>query len=79
MRSPTDSLVKMVKADIHKEGLKKMGPPNGGYGWVVVLACFFCNMIADGTAWAFGVLVEPLTTEFKARYVFDFLLNSSAG
>ena len=57
----------MVKADIHKEGLKKMGPPNGGYGWVVVLACFFCNMIADGTAWAFGVLVEPLTTEFEAR------------
>ena len=49
---------------------KTQAPPDGGYGWVVVMACFFCNMIADGTGWAFGVLVEPLTSEFKARFAF---------
>ena len=59
------------KASKEKNGKKDVvveTPPDGGYGWVVVMACFFCNMIADGTGWAFGVLVEPLTSEFKARY-----------
>ena len=23
-------------------------PPDGGYGWVIMIASFFCNIIVDG-------------------------------
>ena len=36
-------------------------PPDGGWGWVVCAASFVCNMILDGIAYSFGVLLGPLT------------------
>ena len=35
-------------------------PPDGGWGWVVCAASFLCNMILDGIAYCFGVLLTPL-------------------
>ncbi|KAK5975313.1 Monocarboxylate transporter 5 [Trichostrongylus colubriformis] len=35
-------------------------PPDGGYGWVIVLAAFFSNLIVDGVCTSF--------TEFKGAY-----------
>ncbi len=35
-------------------------PPDGGWGWVVVLASFVVNMIADGVTFSFGVLFVEL-------------------
>lgn len=32
-------------------------PPDGGYGWVIVIASFFCNMIVDGIAYTFGIFL----------------------
>lgn len=32
-------------------------PPDGGYGWVIVMASFMCNMIVDGIAYTFGVFL----------------------
>ena len=29
-------------------------PPDGGYGWVVVVACFFMNLFTDGAIYSFG-------------------------
>ena len=34
--------------------------PDGGWGWVVCAASFLCNMILDGIAYCFGVLLTPL-------------------
>ena len=51
-----------------KSASVQLEPPDGGYGWVVVMACFCCNMIVEGTAWAFGALLEPLSTDFRARF-----------
>lgn len=31
-----------------------MLPPDGGYGWVVVVACFFMNLFTDGAIYSFG-------------------------
>ncbi|PIO77272.1 hypothetical protein TELCIR_00638 [Teladorsagia circumcincta] len=39
-------------------------PPDGGYGWVIVLAAFFSNLIVDGVCTSF--------TEFKGAYSHHF-------
>ena len=40
--------------------------PDGGYGWVVVAASFFVNMIADGVTFSFGIMFEEFQTEFSS-------------
>lgn len=30
-------------------------PPDGGWGWVIVIASFLCNLIVDGIAYTFGI------------------------
>ena len=40
--------------------------PDGGYGWVVVAASFFVNMIADGVTFSFGIMFEEFQTEFAS-------------
>ncbi len=40
-------------------------PPDGGWGWVVVLASFLVNMIADGVTFSFGVIFVELQEEFE--------------
>ncbi|KAJ8933232.1 hypothetical protein NQ314_014148 [Rhamnusium bicolor] len=40
--------------------------PDGGWGWFVVLACFYINMIADGVGFTFGLLYIELLQEFGA-------------
>ena len=41
-------------------------PPDGGWGWVVCAASFLCNMILDGIAYCFGVLISPLCDYFDS-------------
>lgn len=36
------------------------------WGWVVVLASFLCNMVIDGIGYSFGVLLEPVQSEFDS-------------
>jgi len=41
-------------------------PPDGGWGWVVVAAAFFVNLIVDGVAYTFGVIMPELLDHFEA-------------
>lgn len=41
-------------------------PPDGGWGWVVCAASFLCNMILDGIAYCFGVMISPLCDYFDS-------------
>jgi len=41
-------------------------PPDGGWGWAVVFASFMCNLILDGIAYTFGLLLKPLVDDFES-------------
>ncbi|KAK5981456.1 Monocarboxylate transporter [Trichostrongylus colubriformis] len=41
-------------------------PPDGGWGWVVVMGTFFIHVVADGFVYSFGVLVDELMREFES-------------
>ena len=38
-------------------------PPDGGWGWIVVLACFLTTFTLDGIGYSFGMFMEPLKQE----------------
>ncbi|XP_070491852.1 monocarboxylate transporter 14-like isoform X1 [Chironomus tepperi] len=39
-------------------------PPDGGYGWVIVIASFFCNCIVDGIVYSFGIFLDDFCKYF---------------
>ncbi|KAJ8969486.1 hypothetical protein NQ317_011492 [Molorchus minor] len=43
--------------DADTETLNIPPPPDGGYGWVIVVASFVCNMVVDGIAYTFGIFL----------------------
>jgi len=49
--------VRSTAAFIEPEG------PDGGWGWLVVLASFTCLCVLDGAAYTFGVFLDPLIEE----------------
>ena len=51
---------------IEEEDILAPAPPDGGWGWVVCAASFLCNMILDGIAYCFGVLLTPLCKYFDS-------------
>ncbi|CAF0939406.1 unnamed protein product [Didymodactylos carnosus] len=42
-------------------------PPDGGYGWVILIACFLINMIVDGFLYAFGAISKDLREHFHVQ------------
>ncbi|XP_054166334.1 monocarboxylate transporter 7-like isoform X2 [Oppia nitens] len=38
--------------------------PDGGYGWVIVIASFLCNLIVDGIAYTFGLFFQEFVEYF---------------
>lgn len=40
-------------------------PPDGGWGWVIVMAAFFMNLVMDGTMYTFGLFLEEISESFK--------------
>jgi len=39
-------------------------PPDGGWGWVVMIASFLCCLVLDGIAYVFGVFLTPLMKKY---------------
>ena len=59
--SPSETL-------LGEDGLKKdvdeYGPPDGGWGWVVMICAFICCLVLDGICYVFGVFLNPLMKDF---------------
>jgi len=57
----SESNIKQIdNSDFIEDDIKE-----GGWGWIVVAASFLCNMVIDGIGYSFGVLLEPISSEFK--------------
>jgi MFS transporter, MCT family, solute carrier family 16 (monocarboxylic acid transporters), member 14 len=41
-------------------------PPDGGWGWLVMMASFSCNVIVDGIIFSAGSILIPIQTSFGA-------------
>jgi hypothetical protein len=38
---------------------------DGGWGWIVAIATFLCNVIIDGVKYSFGIIFVELVNTFK--------------
>lgn len=43
-----------------------IAPPDGGWGWMVVLSSFLIHVIADGIVYSFGVFLMEFVDYFNA-------------
>lgn len=50
--------------------------PDGGWGWVVVIASFFIATVADGLAFSYGLLNARLVKYFEASEALTSLIGS---
>lgn len=39
-------------------------PPDGGWGWVIVVSSLFCNIIVDGIGYSFGIFLPEFVSAF---------------
>lgn len=53
-----------LNSDEQSDDAEIVVPPDGGWGWVVVIASFLCNIVVDGTVYAFGMFLEEISGEF---------------
>lgn len=51
-------------------------PPDGGWGWVIVVASFMCNMIVDGIIFSFGTFLEYIADDFSVTIAEVTLVGS---
>lgn len=41
-------------------------PPDGGYGWVVMIAACLCSVIVDGLCFSFGIFFTEFINTFES-------------
>lgn len=51
-------------------------PPDGGFGWVVALAAMLCNLVCDGTLFAFGTMKIHLQNHFQCSDMLILMVGS---
>merc|ERR550519_2367475 len=64
--SPLKLRKQLEELETNEDDLVLPSPPDGGWGWVVCGASFMCNLILDGIAYCFGVLLTPLCRYFNS-------------
>nr|XP_031846275.1 uncharacterized protein LOC116432917 [Nomia melanderi] len=62
----SDSVLDSEDEELNKGKQRKSKVPDGGWGWVVVLASLIISMIADGVSFSFGLLYIEFLHEFGA-------------
>jgi len=55
-----------LPTDVEVEELTLPLTPDGGWGWMVVVATFVSNLIVDGVAYTFGIIMPELINYFES-------------
>ena len=55
-----------LPTDVEVEELTPPLTPDGGWGWMVVIATFVSNLIVDGVAYTFGIIMPELIDYFAS-------------
>ncbi|EFO25872.2 hypothetical protein LOAG_02612 [Loa loa] len=51
-------------------------PPDGGYGWVIVLASFLIHFICDGVSFSFGIMFSEIQEYFNVTKTMSGIVGS---
>ena len=54
-----------IVPDLNVELAAKSSLPDGGWGWVVCLSCWFGNFSGAGPVFAYGIILPALTEYYK--------------
>lgn len=65
-----------LSSDESSDDAEIVVPPDGGWGWVIVLASFLSNMVVDGIVYAFGMFLEEIALEFNESTAYVSLVGS---
>lgn len=72
---------KSEKVEEEKPTANVVVPLDGGWGWVVVIASFFCCLVVDGIVMNVGPFLKPISLEFgvsKTEVHFGVFIFSSS-
>ncbi|KAF5273450.1 hypothetical protein FQA39_LY07467 [Lamprigera yunnana] len=72
----TEEKEETLSSDSQSDDAEIVVPPDGGWGWVVVAASFFSNMVVDGIVYAFGMFLDDIAKEFKETTAYVSLVGS---
>lgn len=52
--------------EVHRilSSIPQPNPPDGGWGWFIVLSSFLMNVIVDGVCYSYGIMLPELVQEF---------------
>ncbi|KAF5400007.1 Monocarboxylate transporter 12-B [Paragonimus heterotremus] len=62
MDRPVDGM--MMEIDL--DGVQPLTPPDGGWGWLIVLGSFMCMFLVDGVCFSYGIFLSELEATFGA-------------
>ncbi|KFM70016.1 Monocarboxylate transporter 14, partial [Stegodyphus mimosarum] len=61
---PCTLVIDMAEEEDYWAGIPE--PPDGGWGWVIVVASFLCNVVVDGIAYSFGIFLIHFVDYYKS-------------
>lgn len=64
------------EAIINIEEAEVVVPPDGGWGWVIVVSSFMCNMIVDGIIFSFSTFLSDISDTFHVSEAHVTLVGS---
>ncbi|XP_048772237.1 monocarboxylate transporter 9-like [Ostrea edulis] len=67
---------KDIEIEPEPEPRAKSRCPDGGWGWVIVLGAFVCNVIVDGICFTFGIYVQDIIDFYGADESKSVLVGS---
>ncbi|CAF0784825.1 unnamed protein product [Rotaria sp. Silwood1] len=69
--------LKKIDNDNYEEEYEYVAiPPDGGFGWVIAFAAMLCNLVCDGTLFAFGTMKVHLQKHFECSDMLILMVGS---